>query len=161
MFTYFRERKAAQAQLAREEQQRFIDLAKANQVEVAAAALAKRDHEDAQRQLERDHQVNLLTQISKALEVITDGSAKQAEENTKAILALASASAEQAKAFSGWLSSFQMSAPPTSSVVRDEDELEEEEARLMDSMPEEFKLAFSLHNGGEDFIASVKKDMQP
>lgn len=112
------------------------------------------------RRLEREHQLALVGQIVRSIEVITEGSAKQAEENTKAISALASASASQAAAFSTWLGSFTTSASPTSSVVRDADEIAAEDARLAADLPEEFRLAFSLH-GNDDFIDSVKKDIKP
>lgn len=109
---------------------------------------------------EREHQLALYGQLARSLEIITEGSAKQAEENTKAITELARSSAAQAAAFSTWIASFQATTPPESTVVRDEDELAAEEARLADSLPEEFRLAFSLH-GTADFMDDVKKDMKP
>lgn len=119
-----------------------------------------REREATALQSERDHQLALITQLARSLEVITEGSAKQAEENTKAIMALSASSAEQAKAFSSWIDSFKIAAAPTSSVVRDDDEIAEEQARLEESLPEEFRLAFALH-GTQDFMDDVKKDMTP
>lgn len=113
----------------------------------------------AEREADRAHQLALVAALARSLEIITEGSAKQAEEQTKAIMALAASSAEQAKAFSTWIASFQVAAPPTTSVVREDDELREEEARLLAEMPEEFRLALQLHH--QDFMDDVRKDIRP
>lgn len=119
-----------------------------------------RERKQAELAAERSHQLALIEQLAKSLEVITEGSAKQAEENTKAIVALAASSAAQAESFSTWIKSFHTVSSPESSVVRDEDELRDEEERQLADLPEEFRLAFSLH-GNQDFLDDVKQDMKP
>lgn len=156
----YRARQAEQARLLTVEREQDRQHYKSIRDAEAAALQAERDREDLQRQLDRDHQINMVNQIARALEIITDGSAKQAEENTKAITELAKSSAKQAEAFSEWMKCFQTGGTaPTSTVVRDEDELAEEQERALAEMPEEFRLAFSLHQ--DDFMADVKKDLRP
>lgn len=153
-------RKAEQIRIRHAEQDAYNATIKVHRDREVAEREAIREAERGERRLEREHQVNLLTQITAALEVITDGSAKQAEENTKAISELAKSSAKQAEAFSEWMKCFQTGgAAPTSSVVRDEDEIAEEEERALAEMPEEFRLAYNLHQ--QDFMSDVKKDLRP
>jgi len=65
--------------------------------------------------------------------------------------------------FASWMKSFQTTDAPTSSVVREEDELAAEQARLFEELgiepgsaiPEEFKLALQLQKGISDLGASA------
>lgn len=107
---------------------------------------------------DREHQLAILAQVTRALELFTDSQTKQLEESTKGLMAIALANSAQAEAFSTWIKSFQISSPPTSSVVRDEDELADEDARhtnQLDSLPEEFRLALDLQ---KTFLSDVKGD---
>lgn len=119
-----------------------------------------RERADTLRHENQLHQLAVITASTKALEVLIEGQVRQTEESTKALLAIAAASSSQADAFGSWIKSFQVTEAPTSSVVRDEDEIKLELARYAEhfgeDIPEEFRLAHQLHR--EEFITSVRND---
>lgn len=119
----------------------------------------------ADRQLERDHQLAVISQITSSLEHLLDAQAKQNAENAGAVLALAAASAKNADAFAIWLKSFTVADAPTTSVVTEEDEYAIEQQKLaerygidpadLSDLPDEFRLAFELR---KNFDADVRRD---
>lgn len=107
-----------------------------------------------ERKLERDHQALLLKTFLTSLETIQETSAKESTTNAAALIKIAEAVAAQANGFGEWMKCFQVGAPNTSTVVRDEDEYRDEQLRLIEAgfpadiaaLPEEFKLAWALKN---------------
>lgn len=106
------------------------------------------------RKEERDHQALLLKTFLNSLETIQEASAKESTSNSDALIAVAKSVAAQAQSFGEWMKCFQAAVPPTSSVVRDEDEYAEEQARNlekglpadMEALPPEMRLAWALKN---------------
>lgn len=123
------------------------------------------DHRLAEeRAAERAHQLSLVESIVRGLETISESSAKQAGELRVALVEIAKSSQAQSEGFSNWLKLFQTNSAPTSSVVRDEDELLAERNRSLaqelgvESLPEEFQLAHQLMRG---FEADIRGDTRP
>lgn len=124
-----------------------------------------RERADALRREMREHQLALITHTTRALEILVEGQAKQVEESTKALTEIAHSNTAQAEAFTTWIKSFQITEAPTTSTVRDEDEIADEQARLANhlgispsafaDLPEEFQLAAQLRG---DFLNSVRND---
>lgn len=119
--------------------------------------LRKQEAEDklaAERKLERDHQALLLKTFLTSLETIQETSSRESSDNSKALIEVAKAVSEQAKGFGEWMKCFQATTPPTTSNVREEDEVEEEKQRALAAgmpaeiaaLPEEFRLAWVLQN---------------
>lgn len=115
---------------------------------------AYRARRDAALAAERQHQMNVISAVTRVLETSLDSATTQNKQNADAMLAMAKAQATQAEAFGTWLKSFTtLAEAPTSSVVTEEDEYIEEQKQLLahgypadvSVMPEEFKLALALH----------------
>lgn len=126
------------------------------------AARERREQREARA---RDHQLALVREIVKGIEALTDGQVAQAREQGAALTAIATANAAQSEAFSKWFSSFQITSPPTSSVVSEEDEWAREQQKLAEhyglpseaafDLPEEFRLAHELKT---NFAAALAAD---
>lgn len=113
-----------------------------------------RERKAAERQLEMAHQLSVVDRLAGMIESLSEGQSKQITEVTAALVEIARSNQAQAEGFTTWLKSFQLTESPTSSVIREEDELREEQARLLDdfglggeSIPEEFRLALQLQKG--------------
>lgn len=112
---------------------------------------------------ERAHQLAMLDRVTSMVESLVDSQAKQAAEQSAALIEIAKANQAQATSFSDWMKSFQTVDAPTTSVVREEDELAAEQSRLLEefglqpdeTIPEEFKLALRLQKGILDFGADA------
>jgi hypothetical protein len=106
---------------------------------------------------ERSHQLAMLDRVTTMVENLVDSQAKQAAEQGAALVEIAKANQAQSVIFSEWMKSFQIATAPTSSVVREEDELIAEQSRLLDelginpdaaaALPPEFRLALELQRG--------------
>lgn len=122
-----------------------------------------RERRDERLRSSQQHQLALFAQATHALEVLVEGHARQAEEQTKGLMAMAQATTAQAEGFSTWIKSFQIAGAPTTSTVTEEDEWRTEQHQLLDaidrqdieSLPAEFRLAAELQR---DFHASVRSD---
>jgi len=122
-----------------------------------------RERQEAREAQERAHQLAMLDRVTTMVENLSDSQTKQAAEQGAALVAVAKALAAQADVFASWMKSFQTTDAPTSSVVREEDELAAEQARLFEELgiepgsaiPEEFKLALQLQKGISDLGASA------
>lgn len=103
---------------------------------------------------ERKHQLALLQSFLTSLETIQATSAKEATSNSAALVEVAKAMTQQASGFAEWMKLFQVSSPPTSTYVRDEDEYQREQQDALEAgmpsdiaaLPEEFRLAWALRN---------------
>lgn len=112
---------------------------------------------------ERAHQLAMLDRVTSMVESLVDSQAKQAAEQSAALIEIAKANQAQATSFSDWMKSFQTVDAPTTSVVREEDELAAEQSRLLQEfglepnevIPEEFKLALRLQKGILDLGADA------
>lgn len=117
----------------------------------------------AERAAEREHQLAMLDKALQMFETLTEGQTRQAQEQAAALIEIAKANAAQAETFATWLKAFQAAEPPTSSVVREEDEFAAEQQRMFEQLgiipssgiPEEFKLALRLQQGITDLGASA------
>lgn len=125
------------------EQFRFLKHARERQAAAAAA--------------ERTHQLALVDRLAGMIESLSEGQSKQITDVTAALVEIAKSNQAQAEGFTTWLKSFQVTEAPTSSTVRDEDELAEEQERFYGELglnasdvPEEFKLALQLQKGITD-----------
>lgn len=116
-----------------------------------------------EREAERAHQLRLAQTLVSGLESLMEAQTSANAETTKAVLALAEASAKNSEAFASWIKSFQTQDPPTTSVVREEDEYAAELRRfaeennlppeeLIGNLPEEFRMAYELRQGFEDDV---------
>lgn len=117
----------------------------------------RRERKAHERALEREHQLAMLQSVTGMIEALVDGQAKQASETAAALVEIAKSNQAQAEGFTTWLKSFQVTEPPTTSVVREEDEFNEEQKRFLETIgvapgdvPEEFRLAFDLQRGISD-----------
>lgn len=127
--------------------------------------VAVRERREQREALAREHQLALVREIVKGLEAITDGQVAQAREQASALTEIAKANAAQSEAFSKWFSSFQISSPPTSTVVTEEEEWAREQQKLAEhygipaeaafDLPEEFRLAHELKTS---FAAALAAD---
>lgn len=121
---------------------------------------AARSAAHAEREAERSHQLAMLESLVKMVESLGDSHVAQAREQGIALTELAKSSQATAGAFTEWLKSFQMVGDPTTTVVREEDEFNEEQLRLAEAygvsrevaadLPEEFHLAMKLRQGIAD-----------
>lgn len=125
------------------EQLRFIKHSRERQAAVAAA--------------ERVHQLALVDRLAGMIESLSEGQSKQITDVTSALVEIAKSNQAQAEGFTTWLKSFQVTSPPTSTTVRDDDELVEESQRFYGELgldpadvPEEFRLALQLQKGISD-----------
>lgn len=113
-----------------------------------------------ERAAERAHQLAIAEAVIRGLETVSESSARQNAETAAALIEIAKSNQAQAEGFTTWLKSFQIAEPPTSSVVREEDEFSAEQARLAEQLglpaaagehlPEEFRIAFELAKGISD-----------
>lgn len=116
----------------------------------------------------REHQLNMMREVTNALKVMADGQMSAARETSSALIAIAQANSAQADAFTTWIKSFQTTSAPDTSTVREEDEYLEERQRvanhygipldILDDVPAEFKLTQALQS---DFAADVRRDNKP
>lgn len=124
---------------------------------LARHRLRKQEAEEklaVERKLERDHQALLLKTFLTSLETIQETSARESSDNSKALIEVAKAVSEQAKGFGEWMKCFQATTPPTTSIVREEDEYREEQERALAAglpadiaaLPEEFRQAWVLQH---------------
>jgi len=127
----------------------------------------RRERLAEERAAERAHQLALLSQFTNMLENLTEAQQRSHSATAEALMEIAKASQAQAESFTGWLKSFQSPDPPTSTIVREEDELRDEVARTLAEngidlanaeLPPEFRLALSLR---DDFVANVAGDAKP
>lgn len=126
--------------------------------------LARRD---SALRAERDHQLALVRELVRGLEVLAEGQAKSIEESSKALIELARSSAAQAEGFTTWIRSFATTTPdaalPPNPIADEENEhsAEVEELKRALGMGDspvaaEFGLALELHQ--QDFLNAVRKD---
>lgn len=114
----------------------------------------RRERLAEERRLERAHQLELLNTFLHSLESIQEASARESAKNAEGLIAVATSMAKQAEGFAEWMKCFQVSTPPTTSIVRDEDEYIEEQKSLLGkglpadiaALPEEFQLAYALQH---------------
>ncbi len=107
-----------------------------------------------EKQAEREHQQTLLKTFLTSLETIQETSAREASDNSKALIEVAKAMTQQAAGFAEWMKCFQTTSSPTTSVVTEEDEYKAEQMKAMEAgmpadiaaLPEEFRLAWALRN---------------
>lgn len=135
MFNYFKQKREERIEAARE---------------VA-------DREAAEREAERAHQRAMLDGLKDTLVALVTAQTNQNRDNVEAMMETSRALGAQAESFQSWLKMFQPVEAPTTSVIRDEDEYNQEQARVaarlgvepedLDDMPEEFKLALQLRKG--------------
>lgn len=99
----------------------------------------------------------MVDRLAGMIESLSEGQSKQITDVTSALVEIARSNQAQAEGFTTWLKSFQITEAPTSTVVREEDELREEQERVLSefgldgaAVPEEFKLAFQLQKGISD-----------
>lgn len=166
-------RKRREARLAALRAENEIYAERSRQREAADAALVERHHQErlAAIAAEREHELALVREALRGLEVFVEGQAAVAETQSAALMKLAEATASQASAFAEWFKSFQISSPPTTSSVTEEDEFRAEQDRLREEfgispsavfdptdLPEEFRLAHELQ---KDFLADVRRDNKP
>lgn len=117
----------------------------------------KRQAEDTlwfERNAEREHQRKLLSLFLTSLETMQDAQTEQRTADSQALIAVAKGMTAQAESFNSWLTSFQTSEKPTTSIIRESDEYAEEQERLLSAgfpadiaaLPEEFRMAYALRN---------------
>lgn len=104
-----------------------------------------------ERQAERAHQQKLLEAVLTTVTSIQETSSSESAKTSEGLIAVATSMAKQAEGFAEWIKLFRASEPPTTSIVRDEDELGDElEAagmpRELAKLPQEFQLAWALKN---------------
>lgn len=114
----------------------------------------RRERRDAELAAQRAHELALIEAQTRQLEVVMEQGATQARESASALIEIAKSNSAQAAAFTTWIQSFQITSAPTTSVVREEDEVAAEIARQYGSeidpagipseLPEELRLAFAL-----------------
>jgi hypothetical protein len=109
---------------------------------VAAAAAA-----------ERAHQLAIVDRLAGMIESLSDSQSRQLTDVSTALVEIAKSNQAQAEGFSTWLKSFQIAtSAPSTSVIREEDEVRAEQARFLEELgipadaeiPAELKLAFDL-----------------
>lgn len=124
-----------------------------------------RERRERREEAARQHQLALFERLAGMIESISDSQSRQMADVSQALVEIAKSNQAQAEGFSTWLKSFQLAAePPTSSVIREADEIRAEEARILEEfgidptgveVPEEFKLALQLRAQGISDLANT------
>lgn len=124
------------------------------------------ERREAERRLEREHQLAMVGKLVEMIESLGDAQVAQAKEQSLALVELAKSVQAQSASFEKWLDSFKLVDAPTSSVVTDEDEWTAEQKKLAEQLgipadaveyiPPEFKLALELRQ--QEFLGAVSKD---
>lgn len=104
---------------------------------------------------DQEHQLKLAQVFMDGLAAMHDAQRDAATSSADGMAAIAKAISSQAESFGAWVKLFQTtSAPTSSSVVTDEDELLKQQMLLIDAgmpaeladLPEELRLAWTLKN---------------
>jgi hypothetical protein len=117
-----------------------------------------------ERHAERTHQQKLLEAIVGAMTSMQETASTESAKTAEGLVAIAGSMAKQAEGFAEWIKLFRAQDAPTTSIIRDEDELADElEAagmpRELAQLPQEFQLAWALRKDPNLPGANLAKGM--